>query len=121
MGSTLPPYKLGGAHRVTVISASLAVAFLAGLGIGLWYFGGLWFTVRRLPTTRHPALLLLGSFLVRAIISVCGFYVVMQGSGARLVAAFLGFVVIRTVLAGRSAYELTEPSTPQHTFVYTRA
>jgi F1F0 ATPase subunit 2 len=101
-------------------SASLALAFLAGLGIGLWYFGGLWVTVHRLPTTRHPALLLLGSFMVRMITSVWGFYVVMQGSGARLIAAFLGFVAIRTVLAGRAIDELTEPSTPRRTSVYTR-
>ena len=105
---------------MTITFVSLVVAFLAGLGIGLWYFGGLWFTVCGLPTTRHPALLLLSSFMVRVITSVWGFYVVMQGSGARLVAAFLGFVAIRTVLAGRSIYELTESLPPRRTSVYTR-
>ena len=98
----------------------LIFAVLAGLGLGFFYFGGLWLTVQRLPTTRYPALLLLSSFMVRVITSVWGFYVVIQGSGARLVAAFLGFVAIRTVLAGRSIYELTEPPTPRRTSVYTR-
>ena len=59
------------------ISSILAVAFVAGLGIGIWYFGGLWFTVHCLPTTRHPVLFLLGSFLVRTIASVWGVFMIM--------------------------------------------
>ncbi len=103
-----------------VTSTSLAIAFLAGLGIGLWYFGGLWFTVHRVSTTRYPALFVLGSFVLRVITSVWGLSVAMQGSGARLIAAFLGFIVIRTALASLSAYDRSAPSPPQRTSLYTR-
>ena len=129
MESTLFTGKHEGALRVTLNSTSLAVTFLAGLGIGLWYFGGLWFTVHRLSTTRHPALLPLGSFLVRAMTSVWGFYVVMQGSGARLTASLIGFFVIRTIVMGRSTYKLAghrhhreHDYSPghQHSSIYTR-
>jgi F1F0 ATPase subunit 2 len=45
------------------------VAVLAGAGLGLLasagFFGGLAVTVDRLPAARRPALLVLGSFLVR--------------------------------------------------------
>jgi F1F0 ATPase subunit 2 len=75
----------------------LVVALLAGLGTGIWYFGGLWLTVHHLRTARRPVLFLLVSFLVRTLVSAWGVYVTMQGSGSQLAAAFLGLMVIRAV------------------------
>jgi F1F0 ATPase subunit 2 len=87
--------------NITVFS--LVLALLAGMGLGLFYFGGLWLTVQRLPTIRHPALLMLGSFCMRTLVALFGFYVVMSGSWARLLVCLAGFLVIRTLLASRSA------------------
>ncbi|MGE0681909.1 MAG: ATP synthase subunit I [Candidatus Binatia bacterium] len=81
----------------------LICALLAGIGLGLFYFGGLWLTVQRLPMIRHPALLMLGSFFMRTLVALLGFYVVMSGSWARLLVCFAGFLAIRTLLASRSA------------------
>jgi F1F0 ATPase subunit 2 len=106
---------------VAVTSLSLAAALLAGIGIGLWYFGGLWFTVHRLPATRHRVLLLLGSFVTRALTSVWGFHVVMQGSGARLLAIFIGFFAVRTLLVGRVTSERTPSSLPRRPFACMRS
>lgn len=82
---------------------SLSLVLLAGVGLGLFYFGGLWLTVQRLPTIRHPALLMLGSFFLRTLAALVGFYVIMSGSWVRLLVCLTGFIVIRTVLTFRSA------------------
>jgi F1F0 ATPase subunit 2 len=77
---------------------SLGLAFAAGVGLGLCYFGGLWWTVRQLATVRHPALWLGGSFVVRAGVALIGFYVVLGGGAAQLMLCLLGFFVVRSVL-----------------------
>ena len=41
----------------------LGLALLAGVGLGLFYFGGLWLTVQQLLTTRRPVALLLVSYV----------------------------------------------------------
>ncbi len=40
-------------------------AFAIGGALGALFLWGLWFTVRRLPTARHPGWLAIGSFVVR--------------------------------------------------------
>ncbi|NIO10485.1 MAG: ATP synthase subunit I [Deltaproteobacteria bacterium] len=79
----------------------LFVVFMAGIGIGVFYFGGLWVTVRRLPTTRHPALWTLGSFMGRTGMSLLGFYAAMGGRWERLLACLFGFLLARHFLVRR--------------------
>ena len=52
--------------------ASIFLSFVAGMALGGCFYGGLWLTVRRLATSRYPALLALGSFWVRSLIAVAG-------------------------------------------------
>ncbi len=74
---------------------------LWGAALGLFYFGGLWLTVRRLTTARHLALWMLGSFLIRNLLVAVGFYpVVLQGWQAALF-CLVGFIVIRFILIRR--------------------
>jgi F1F0 ATPase subunit 2 len=79
----------------------LVLAFAAGLGLGLFYFGGLWLTVRQLLTSRHPVPLLLVSFAGRTAVAVVGFYFVMGGRWERALACLVGFLVVRFVLTAR--------------------
>ncbi len=86
---------------MTIQVLALAMAFTAGLGLGLFYFGGLWLTVRRLPTAKHPFRLMLGSFFLRLGISLVGFYLIISGSLgvpglAPLLACVLGFLLLRS-------------------------
>jgi F1F0 ATPase subunit 2 len=66
--------------------------------LGLFYFGGLWLTVKRLPFSARPALLTLCSYLGRLIVTLSGFYVVMAGSWELLLAVVSGFMVMRIIL-----------------------
>jgi F1F0 ATPase subunit 2 len=76
---------------------SLMLALVAGSGLGVIFFGGLWLTLLNLPTTRRPLLLTLGSLAGRMGIALLGFYLIMDGSWQRLIACVLGFFLVRQV------------------------
>lgn len=82
----------------------LILALICGLALGGFYFGGLWYTVARIPDTRRPAWLLVASFVARTVVVLTGFAGVMLATGARLDAAglcLLGFILVRFVLVRR--------------------
>ncbi|HEO69955.1 MAG TPA: ATP synthase subunit I [Candidatus Hydrogenedentes bacterium] len=74
-----------------------ALAGLTGLALGLFFFAGLRWTLRRAAAARRPVPLLLGSFAVRVGIVVLGLALVGQDRWDRYVAALLGFLVARIV------------------------
>jgi F1F0 ATPase subunit 2 len=76
----------------------LSLLLGAGLLIGLAYFGGLWLSVKQLSTTRHPALLLLGSWGGRLVLAMLSFHFLMGGQGERLVVCLIGFLGGRGLL-----------------------
>jgi F1F0 ATPase subunit 2 len=82
-------------------SMHLFLALTFGFAIGIFYFSSLWVTVRQLPTTQQPILLIVGSLLGRLSIAVLGFYLVMDGSWQRLLVALLGFLLARSILIRR--------------------
>lgn len=90
----------------------LALALLAGLGLGTLFFYGLWRTVQHSLTARFPALWLLGSLLVRVAITVAGFYYVGQGSWQRLLACLAGFVAARYAVAYFTRPAAAAPALP---------
>lgn len=81
--------------------AYLALAFVAGLAVGWFFFYGLWWTVQRLPTSEHPALLTLGSLGLRMGVSLGVLFLVMAGDWRRLAVAVGGVVVMRLILVRR--------------------
>jgi F1F0 ATPase subunit 2 len=87
--------------------ASWVLLAAAGGVLGWLYFGGLWVTVRRLPRAEHPAALVLGSFVLRAVLVAVGFVVLLAGDPLRLVAVLVGFLAVRGVLVRR-----VRPATP---------
>ncbi len=80
---------------------TLFLDLLAGMGLGLFYFSGIWWTLRRLPNARRPAFLILGSFALRMTACALVFYLVMDGHWDGLIIALLGFLLIRRVLIRR--------------------
>jgi F1F0 ATPase subunit 2 len=79
------------------------LAALGGAALGLFYFAGLWFTLRRLPGHPHPALWVAGSFILRLTVSLSGFYVILgpDRNLTRLGIALLAFLAVRVVLTRR--------------------
>jgi F1F0 ATPase subunit 2 len=76
----------------------LLFAFVAGLAIGMLYLGGLWLTMRQIPRASQPQLLMGVSFLGRIGLTFIAFYLVAGSHWQRLLACFLGFFLLRTVL-----------------------
>ena len=82
----------------TASPVSLVVALVVGVALGLAHSAGLWFTIKRLRQFRSPKLMLVGSMLLRNVVTIAGFYLVMGGSALRLCVCLAGFVVARTLL-----------------------
>jgi F1F0 ATPase subunit 2 len=91
----------------------LVLAALAGVGLGLVYFGGLWLTLQRVPRSRSPALLAMVSFVGRTALMLVGFYFVMGDSWQRLVACLVGVVAARVALVRRLGPADAPRETPQ--------
>lgn len=73
----------------------LSLSAVAGLALGVFFFGGLWLTVRKVVSSqRHAAWLLVGG-LLRMGVALSGFYVVAGGQWQRLLACLAGFFIAR--------------------------
>ena len=76
----------------------LALAWVAGGGLGAVFFGGLWWTVRKSVSSQRPALWLLPSLLLRMSITLAGFYFVSDGHWQRWLLCLLGFIMARLIV-----------------------
>jgi len=77
---------------------SLVLALVTGVLLGGVFFGGLWWTVRRMGSSKRPALLMFGSFLVRNSVALGGFYLIGRGHLERLLVCLVGFVIARILV-----------------------
>ncbi|MEZ5501727.1 MAG: ATP synthase subunit I [Halioglobus sp.] len=83
----------------------LALSGVAGIALGAFFFGGLWWTIQLAVLSQRPAMLFLGSLLLRMSVALAGFYFVSHGDWQRLLVCLLGFVVARLV-----AVRMTRPA-----------
>lgn len=81
--------------------AGIALAFAVGAGLGLFYFGGLWLTLKRLPGSKHPALYALASFFARTVVVVAVVFLVARHSWQRIAACLVSFIAVRALLVHR--------------------
>ncbi|MDJ0616751.1 MAG: ATP synthase subunit I [Calothrix sp. MO_192.B10] len=83
----------------------LAVALLAGIVLGLLYFGGLWITVNKLPTASNPLQLTLLSFIARLGICLAFLYlIIVEGKAYAPLNAFVfivTFLLVRNLMVQR--------------------
>jgi F1F0 ATPase subunit 2 len=77
----------------------LILACVAGVALGVIFFGGLWWTVQRGVTSAHPARLFLCSAVLRMGIVMVGFYLVSGGDLKRLLVCVGGFFIARISIA----------------------
>jgi F1F0 ATPase subunit 2 len=70
----------------------------AGLALGLFFYGGLWFTVRSLATVRHPGLWTVGSFWLRTAVVIAAFVLIARSRWDFALIAILGFSLARLVV-----------------------
>jgi F1F0 ATPase subunit 2 len=75
--------------------SNMVLPFIVGWLLAILFFGGLWFTVKKLTASKMPALLVLGSFIVRVGIVLIGFYFIGSGDWKKLIVCLIGFIVAR--------------------------
>ena len=76
----------------------LLLAAVSGGLIGMFFFGGLWWTVHKGMTSRRAALWFTGSLILRVGVALTGFYFIGRNDWQRLLACLFGFVVARAVV-----------------------
>ncbi len=74
------------------------LAMICGTGLGSVFYGGLWWTVRRLATSRRPALAVSISLLLRMGVALGGLHLVGHGDWVRLLSCLLGFLLARVAV-----------------------
>ena len=80
----------------------LILSLVSGIGLGIFYFGGLWLTLKQLPYTQQPVLLTLGSFFGRNAVCLFSFYLIVSvGHLEGLMLSLAGFVLMKFVLVIR--------------------
>lgn len=82
-------------------SIMLILSLASGIIFGLFYFGGLWLTLKSLPNSKQPALLSLSSFLGRSAICLYGFYLVSSSGLEAMAFSLAGFILSKFVLIHR--------------------
>ncbi len=77
---------------------SLLPAVLAGILLGVIFFGGLWLTVNKGLGSKSATLIFFGSLILRMAIILTGFYFVGGDSWQKLLACLVGFLIARIVI-----------------------
>lgn len=95
---------------------SLLPPFTGGLLLGVLFFGGLWWTVRKGVVSTRPALWFFSSYVLRLSLAAVGFAVLADGDWSKLAAGFLGFVIVRLYVArfGKRMKPVTQPREVGH-------
>jgi F1F0 ATPase subunit 2 len=83
----------------------LTFAAVGGAGLGIVFYGGLYWTIRCGIESKTPALWFSGSLMLRTFLVLGGFYTISGGDWHRLVACFPGFLLVRVVVM-RCGYRL---------------
>jgi len=79
-------------------TVNMIIAFIAGLALGILFFGGLWLTVKKAVTSKIPTLWIFSSFFLRISITLVGFYFISSGNWQRLLICVAGFIIARTIV-----------------------
>lgn len=89
----------------------LSMLLVAAMGfvLGLIFFGGLWWTIRRMLHSPRPALWMLGSLLLRLGIALSGFWLIAGHDWKRMLASLAGFLMARLVLTRPPRVQQRQP------------
>jgi F1F0 ATPase subunit 2 len=80
------------------VVVALAAGAVVGAVVGLVFFGGLWWTSRRLADTSHPALLVTVSLVVRLALVAVVLVSLARTAPPLLLGALVGLLAARLIL-----------------------
>lgn len=74
------------------------IAFIVGLVVGVIYFGGLYLSVQKINTVKHPSLIMGLSFVLRMAILLIVFFFIAQNGIRDILLAFAAVMLVRVVM-----------------------
>ena len=77
----------------------ILLSVIAGAALGSFFYGGLWWTIRKLPTTRQAGLLFALSWIIRMGVVLVGLYFCAGGVWYRMLAGLVGLMIARVLLS----------------------
>jgi F1F0 ATPase subunit 2 len=99
-------------ETLALVSA-LVLPLLAGVLLGMFFFGGLWWTIRQGVSSKQPAALFFFSLLLRTGIALAGFYFVARGDWRRVLACLVGFMLARILVTWLTRPPITKTKSTQ--------
>lgn len=88
---------------MTTESLLLIGTLFVGVMAGVLFFGGLWLTVQRLPSAKHPGLLMAGSSALRMAIVLALFFIVGRAHLDRMLICLAGFLLARFLVTRQTS------------------
>jgi F1F0 ATPase subunit 2 len=76
----------------------IIIALISGLLLGMFFFGGLWITVRKSLGSPYAAMWILGSSLLRTALVLIGFYYIVQEGLQPLLISIAAFIIARFIV-----------------------
>ncbi len=76
----------------------LILNFIAGIVLGSFFYGGLYWTVKKGLTARQPGLLFASSFFIRTAVVIAGAILISQGIFQNLVSCLIGLILSKSVV-----------------------
>ena len=77
---------------------TVILILIAGFLLGIFFFGGLWWTTKKGILSKSPALWFLTSLFVRLGITMTGFYFISRDHWERVLICLAGFIVARGII-----------------------
>lgn len=71
---------------------------IAGMGISLLNHAGLWWTVKRLPSSGRPLALSIISYYFRMGLITLAFYFILRSGWQSFLACLTGFMLVRIII-----------------------
>jgi len=93
--------------------SALVLPLIAGVLLGMFFFGGLWWTIRRGVSSKQPAALFFFSLLLRTASALAGFYFVARGDWRRVLSCLVGFILARILVTWRTRAPIENAKRPQ--------
>jgi len=76
----------------------MILGFIGGIFLGFIFFGGLYWSVNKLPEVKYPAVLMITSALVRMAILLAGIYFIAGNDIKKILSILLGVVLVKIVM-----------------------
>jgi F1F0 ATPase subunit 2 len=76
----------------------IILTVVVGILLGTFFFGGLWWTVKRGVIAKNPAVWFFGSFVIRLAVTMLVFYLIGHNHWERILICLTGFLIARYIV-----------------------